>query len=778
MIISDDIKASQQNPQSIGVSTSASILLSTAIGGVVRGLPGALVGFALSAVDEFLISKSTYSNHYLSTSAFWLTTALAPITSNSVNVAPNYRIPIYLCSMISSGIITTYTDDFLDYKNKIETPIGAFLTISKLFDDKNIISQNEIQKIYDKFAESIFEGTSVLANDISEIYNNQFLSAYFKSTALSLVNVVLENIFLYYLSGYSGNLFITTLINNYNTGEVSTFFQVPKVFLNQGIKIILAYSLKSFLEFYIHTIEYSLTTQQLQMILEKSTKIILEDGNGRKIMDNEEGKEIINNLTNDLFSLYYFGATKLNDIFSKSSGFLISLNTVQKFAPDGFAPYTLTIIPIQMLLRTIAEDTKELSEKRSKAQSKVWHSMNDIIENIEQITMRDGQEFVKYKYNSFLSAKTDIEQKSEYLFMFKRALTKCLIPLNQFMDIIYLGYKVISNQLDIAKAPLITSSIDNLNDFLSGNLIFQIENNDLIIAKQRIDKLLKIVSSDRNEGVIHVWSEQDDLSFKNYSLMLDDKELVKIDDLKLQYGTVYVITGKSGCGKTSALIDVKSWVSGALSSSGEISIGLVNEKKPKIMFVDQKLYLPSESTLLESIFFPNILGLLSDAEAAQLKERVIELLKELEIDEFINQNENSGILSRLDEQEFKLSGGQSKKIAIIQAIINEPDILIMDETLTGLDKKSVILVEQSLKKYLPHSMIMVVDHHAEDNNYDHFYGYEVHFENSSALLRNITSKPHADLPGMSHNTTNFEAELTINGQCNIDSFYDNYGVCH
>ena len=776
MIVNKNNDIRRQNIQSSSFSTLATISLSTAIGGIIGGLSGALVGFGTSAVDEFLISQNIYNNHFLSSSIFWSTTALTPIASYLGNLSPSYKTPIYFCSLATSTLITTYTDDFLDYKKKIETPLGAFLTITKLFDEKNIISEKEMDKIYDKFLESPIEAIDIITNDFSEIYNNKFLCTYFKSTALSLLTVVLDNIFLYYLASYSGNFFIVNLINNYKKGELFSIIPIPKILLTKGFEIIGIYALKSFLEYHMETIRYSLTTEQLQMILEKGTKIILEDGNGRKIIDDKQGQEIINNLTSDLFSLYYFGATKLNDVFSKSSGFLISLNNLQKFASDSFAPYSLSLLPMQVLLRKVAKETKELSEKHSQAESKVWKVMYDIIDNIEQINMRDGEEFVKYKYNSLLSTKTEIAQEAEYLSKFKNAVIQFLIPLNQLIDIIYLGFKVISKQIDIANVPLIKSSIDNLSSFLSGNLIFQIENNNLIIAKQRIDKLLEIISAERNKMVKHIWNDQDGINFKNYSLMLDDKELVRIDNFTFDLSKTYAITGKSGCGKTSTLIDLKSGVSGALSSSGEISIGLIDGQKPKIMFIDQNLYLPSESTLLESIFFPNILSLRNATQFTQLKERVINLLKELEIDEFIMQPGNSnGIISRLDEKEFKLSGGQSKKVAIIQAIINKPDILIMDETFAGLDKKSIVLVEQVLKKYLFSAMILTVDHHAEDNNYNIFYDYEAHFRNGSVILRNISSKELDDFAGLALSGALVETEITVNAQCpNVISFYEDF----
>jgi len=44
-----------------------------------------------------------------------------------------------------------------------------------------------------------------------------------------------------------------------------------------------------------------------------------------------------------------------------------------------------------------------------------------------------------------------------------------------------------------------------------------------------------------------------------------------------------------------------------------------------------------------------------------------------------------------------------------------------------------------LKKYLPNALILIVDHHAEDNNYDSFYDMKMHFVNKTIVLQCMTS---------------------------------------
>ena len=92
----------------------------------------------------------------------------------------------------------------------------------------------------------------------------------------------------------------------------------------------------------------------------------------------------------------------------------------------------------------------------------------------------------------------------------------------------------------------------------------------------------------------------------------------------------------------------------------------------------------------------------------------------------------------------RLSGGEAKKTQIVSAIIKKPDILILDEIFTGLDPKSKVIIQRMLKKYLPNTLILVVDHEAHGNNYDSFYDQELYFSNQGITVNNIISKDYVE----------------------------------
>ena len=118
------------------------------------------------------------------------------------------------------------------------------------------------------------------------------------------------------------------------------------------------------------------------------------------------------------------------------------------------------------------------------------------------------------------------------------------------------------------------------------------------------------------------------------------------------------------------------------------------------------------------------------------KAKIEFLLREIGISLFHVLGEEE-LLTLDDKQDWYtvLSGGQKKKIMLVSAIIKEPDILILDEIFSGLDSQSIFIAQKMLKKYLPNTLILIIDHHAQENNFDNFYDNGIHLDNQMIVLK-------------------------------------------
>lgn len=166
-----------------------------------------------------------------------------------------------------------------------------------------------------------------------------------------------------------------------------------------------------------------------------------------------------------------------------------------------------------------------------------------------------------------------------------------------------------------------------------------------------------------------------------------DKETMVIENLNLEIkkGEFVTLLGPSGCGKTTILRMIGGFetpTSGEILLHGEDISTLPPNKRP-INTVFQKYALFPSMNIYDNIAF----GLkLKKLDKTAIDEKVKHALEIVDLEGF----EKRGIST--------LSGGQQQRIAIARAIVNEPDILLLDEPLGALDYKMRKEMQLELKE--------------------------------------------------------------------------------
>ena len=173
-------------------------------------------------------------------------------------------------------------------------------------------------------------------------------------------------------------------------------------------------------------------------------------------------------------------------------------------------------------------------------------------------------------------------------------------------------------------------------------------------------------------------------------------------NLKLSSGGIYGLKGKNGCGKTMLMRTVCGLMlptSGTVSVNGKVLMKDIEFPESIGALIENPSFLPQYTGYKNLCMLASLRKGVTKADAAYAMERVG--------------------LSAEDKRTYrKYSLGMKQKLGIANAIMGEPDIIVLDEPINALDEASVeqvkrVLVELKKKDHL----ILIACHDKEELEY-------------------------------------------------------------
>lgn len=175
------------------------------------------------------------------------------------------------------------------------------------------------------------------------------------------------------------------------------------------------------------------------------------------------------------------------------------------------------------------------------------------------------------------------------------------------------------------------------------------------------------------------------IQVKNLTFSYDESPLVENLSFMVEANQIGLISGESGIGK-STLFNV---IAGLITpQKGTITL-------KDLIFNEGDFSLNTEKREIGYVFqdfalFPHI-NAQKNIEYA-LKSENNELCNEL--------ISKLDLLELLDKMPHELSGGQQQRVAILRAILMKPNILLLDEPFSNLDKNNIFAVQEIIKNVI------------------------------------------------------------------------------
>jgi ABC-2 type transport system ATP-binding protein len=172
--------------------------------------------------------------------------------------------------------------------------------------------------------------------------------------------------------------------------------------------------------------------------------------------------------------------------------------------------------------------------------------------------------------------------------------------------------------------------------------------------------------------------------------------------LTVERGEVLGFLGPNGAGKSTTM----KMITGFLTpSEGNIYVAGCNIKESPLLAKRRIGYLPEGAPAygeMTPVTFLNFIAEVRDIPKEQRKKRINEVLEKIHLQQVANQPIET------------LSKGYKRRVGIAQAIIHDPEILIMDEPTDGLDPNQKHEIRQLIKEMSTEKAILISTHILEE----------------------------------------------------------------
>ena len=189
------------------------------------------------------------------------------------------------------------------------------------------------------------------------------------------------------------------------------------------------------------------------------------------------------------------------------------------------------------------------------------------------------------------------------------------------------------------------------------------------------------------------------LSFDCESCTVGDQKILNKINLMVNIGDRLAIKGRSGAGKTTLMHALM----------GVIPINF-NQKKGFFRANIKFGYLPQETNLFSSTVLENIV---MGRKIDKTKKDYIKKITASLFPEFQNVNIDIFLNRIIDDVVTELSVGQKQRIGLLRAIYDHPDMLILDEFTSALDKKNEQIIIDFIDQFKLCKTLIIVGHREE-----------------------------------------------------------------
>lgn len=352
------------------------------------------------------------------------------------------------------------------------------------------------------------------------------------------------------------------------------------------------------------------------------------------------------------------------------------------------------LLPLPFLA-IIEQKLGKMIHERYIVSQDAFGEMNDsVLESIEGVRVSKAFAQEENLNERFRRMTTDVVNKFIHVEKLDALFKPLTIIITALSFMIALGYgSFLVNQGEITVGALISFNV-YLNMLIWPMFAIGMLFNIMQRGNASLDRVMETLDAQDTlmEPIDHVVPDDHNVAFEAVTFRYPSSETVNLSNISihLDTGDTLGIVGPTGSGKTTLIKQIlKEYPLGR----GVITLGNVNldrltkkEVRDKIGYVSQENILFSR-TIRENIKFGK-----DDAT----EEEIAEAIRLANFNEDIKRLP-SGLDTLVGEKGIAISGGQKQRISIARAMIKNPDILILDDSLSAVDAKTETAIIENIE---------------------------------------------------------------------------------
>ncbi|MFA7105907.1 MAG: ABC transporter ATP-binding protein [Candidatus Izemoplasmatales bacterium] len=425
-----------------------------------------------------------------------------------------------------------------------------------------------------------------------------------------------------------------------------------------------------------------------------------------KFFETYKKGDLISRVTNDMDAMTVAATSLLESLIFNFTNIVFAILIMGFTISWELTIVSISIMPIGLTVLNIIRFKKR---KYIKKHREIYAEMTEkVLESVEGMKVihayvQEDQDLLKQHQ----AIENDIESW-RYIVKFENwfnPLFEVIYGIAYILAFAYGTYLIINQAISVGELVTFVSYVGMLlNPIISMSSVFS-QINNATISVDRYDEIIQAIPEVHDETSPISIIDFNTIDFKNvtFKYPFDRNPVIKNIDFEIHKGETVGVVGPTGSGKSTL---IRQLLREFNVTGGEIFIDNVPIHEYKIEDVRNLVgYVPQEYMLFKKRVNENILIGNPNARSEDLDKAV----KIADFEKDINFL-TDGIRTMVGESGNTLSGGQKQRLSIARALVKDPQILILDDSLSAVDGTTEQNIIEHLKESRQGKTNIIVTH--------------------------------------------------------------------